>query len=310
MLSAILDDFSQCPDVNVITLLGSNSSMAMAFPCHIAHPSQEREQFQTMVKAADATFLIAPEQNGILHERAVWAEEVGGQLWSCPSSVIRLAADKLTFHDWASRASIPSPFSVPLSRATESFKSESYPLVVKPVDGVGSEEIFVLTNKDQIARAMQTLDVDRFLAQPRVYGIAASIAFLVGPTTFIPLIPGFQKLDLGHQIRYSGGEMPLPCGLQKRAIALGSRVLKCLPDARGYIGIDLVLGGAENGSEDYVIEVNPRLTTSYVGLRNLSVQNLAKAIKDLFQIGDTPNIQWLNKKVSFDTHGLAQVSEL
>jgi hypothetical protein len=43
----------------------------------------------------------------------------------------------------------------------------------------------------------------------------------------------------------------------------------------GYLGVDLVLGNDPAGSGDVVIEINPRLTTSYVGLRALSRVNLA-----------------------------------
>jgi predicted ATP-grasp superfamily ATP-dependent carboligase len=42
--------------------------------------------------------------------------------------------------------------------------------------------------------------------------------------------------------------------------------------------VDLVLGEAADGSQDQVIEMNPRLTTSYVGLRHLTATNLAEAL--------------------------------
>jgi predicted ATP-grasp superfamily ATP-dependent carboligase len=44
------------------------------------------------------------------------------------------------------------------------------------------------------------------------------------------------------------------------------------------MGIDLVFGLAVDGSEDVVIEVNPRLTTSYLGLRKIANGNLAAAM--------------------------------
>jgi len=43
---------------------------------------------------------------------------------------------------------------------------------------------------------------------------------------------------------------------------------------RGYIGVDMVL----TNDEPVVIEVNPRLTTSYIGLRKVINFNLAQAI--------------------------------
>ena len=46
----------------------------------------------------------------------------------------------------------------------------------------------------------------------------------------------------------------------------------------GWLGIDLVLGSDPAGADDVVIEINPRLTTSYLGLRRLARGNLAAAL--------------------------------
>ncbi len=66
--------------------------------------------------------------------------------------------------------------------------------------------------------------------------------------------------------------------MARRATELADRALEALPAALGYVGVDLVLGKAADGSEDYVIEINPRLTTYYVGLRAASEDNLAAAL--------------------------------
>jgi predicted ATP-grasp superfamily ATP-dependent carboligase len=70
----------------------------------------------------------------------------------------------------------------------------------------------------------------------------------------------------------------LPRDLARRAVQLSARAIAALPAKLGYVGIDLVLGEAADGSADYVIEVNPRLTTSYVGLRRAAEGNLAAAL--------------------------------
>ena len=45
---------------------------------------------------------------------------------------------------------------------------------------------------------------------------------------------------------------------------------------RGYVGVDLIL----TQDEALLIEINPRLTTSYIGLRQVIDFNLAEAIWD------------------------------
>jgi predicted ATP-grasp superfamily ATP-dependent carboligase len=77
---------------------------------------------------------------------------------------------------------------------------------------------------------------------------------------------------------------------------------RALPEARGYIGVDLVLGKAADGSRDYVIEINPRLTTSYIGLRAASQMNLAAAMVDACR-GRRPDLCFDHSPLEFDADG-------
>ena len=60
------------------------------------------------------------------------------------------------------------------------------------------------------------------------------------------------------------------------------------------MGVDLVLGRDPTGAEDFVIEVNPRLTTSYVGLRAAAKTNLAEAMLRVAE-GDTTPVEFLTR---------------
>ena len=53
---------------------------------------------------------------------------------------------------------------------------------------------------------------------------------------------------------------------------------------RGYVGVDLVL--AED--KPFVVDVNPRLTTSYVGLSRVAGFNVAEAIVNAVVNGKLP----------------------
>jgi tyramine---L-glutamate ligase len=82
---------------------------------------------------------------------------------------------------------------------------------------------------------------------------------------------------------YCGGQLPLPDRLDRRARRLGQAAVEVLGGGTpagpvGWLGIDLVLGDDPEGADDVVIEVNPRLTTSYLGLRRLARDNLAAAL--------------------------------
>jgi predicted ATP-grasp superfamily ATP-dependent carboligase len=99
-----------------------------------------------------------------------------------------------------------------------------------------------------------------------------------------------------------GGELPLSAGLAERASALAERALAAMPMTVGYVGVDLVLGREPDGSEDAVIEINPRLTTSYVGLRTAATSNLADVMWRVGQ-GDLQPVEFSSKPIEFDANG-------
>src|SRR5262249_15605905 len=117
-----------------------------------------------------------------------------------------------------------------------------------------------------------------FVLQPFAPGRPASVAFLLGPGQEVALPPASQHLSDEGRFRYEGGTLPLPPELAGRAVRLGLRAVRAVPELRGYVGVVLVRGEAADGSGDRVIEITPRLTTSYLGLRALARTNLAGAL--------------------------------
>ena len=62
------------------------------------------------------------------------------------------------------------------------------------------------------------------------------------------------------------------------------------------------LGREPDGREDAVIEINPRLTTSYVGLRAAATSNLAEAMWRVAQ-GEMQPIEFSDRAIEFDASG-------
>jgi predicted ATP-grasp superfamily ATP-dependent carboligase len=151
------------------------------------------------------------------------------------------------------------------------------PAIIKPLDGCGSQEVRLLSSDAEISSALAEIDRPMRLEsfQP---GSAASVAVLCGPQERIALPACGQQLSEDGHFTYLGGSTPLPVELDQRARRLASAAIDTLPSPLGYLGVDLVLGSAQNGSHDIVIEINPRLTTSYVGLRAACRENLAAAM--------------------------------
>ena len=174
----------------------------------------------------------------------------------------------------------------------------TYPAVLKPLDGAGSQDTYLVAGPH---------DAPPPYAWPRrleafAPGLAASVAVLCGPAGRVPLAPCRQRISEDGRFRYLGGELPLTPGLAERAATLAERAVAALPTAIGYVGVDLVLGRDPYGGEDYVIEINPRLTTSYVGLRAAAKTNLAEAMYRIAE-GDTAKVEFTDRTIEFDTLG-------
>ena len=141
------------------------------------------------------------------------------------------------------------------------------------------------------------------ILQPFVPGTAASVAFLIGPAGLYPLPPCLQHVAPETDFRYDGGEVPIPPALAARAVALGLRAIGCMPGLCGYVGVDLVLGPDPAGNSDAAIEINPRLTTSYVGLRALADGNVARALLAVCDGEKPAPVRWKPGRVRFRPDG-------
>jgi hypothetical protein len=107
-------------------------------------------------------------------------------------------------------------------------------------------------------------------------------------------------LSEDQTFQYRGGSLPIANSLAKRAEDLAERAADVLPDPLGYLGLDIVLGEEESG--DFIIEVNPRLTTSYVGLSQLSEDNFAGMMLRVAQ-GESCVPRFQGQQVCFTASG-------
>jgi predicted ATP-grasp superfamily ATP-dependent carboligase len=129
------------------------------------------------------------------------------------------------------------------------------------------------------------------------------VACLVGPQRIVVLPAALQHLSEDGRFRYEGGSLPLTGPLGARAQRLAERAVRAVPGLLGFVGVDLILGHADDGSGDAVIEINPRLTTSYVGLRRMARFNLAEALLAVVQDTLLPELTWSQESIRFCPNG-------
>jgi tyramine---L-glutamate ligase len=274
MLAALVADFATS-GTDVDTLCDARGS-AVAHPGVTVHrienADQERRAIARLAPRADWTVLIAPEFDGHLLARARAVERAGGRLLGAAPELIALAADKHATAEHLARHGIGAPRGIALAPGEALPADFAYPAVLKPRDGAGSLGIERIDSYP----VGRTLDNAHWRLEEYCRGTPASAAFLCGPDRVVPLVPCRQKL--AADFAYQGGSLPLEPDLAGRAQRLARRAIGSLTRPLGYLGVDLILGDDSAGSDDVVVEINPRLTTSYVGLRALARVNLALAM--------------------------------
>lgn len=311
MLSAVLADFARLPGVEVLTLLGEPREVPAGVHVHRNdHSHNEVDLFRKLAKSAHYSLIIAPELDSLLFTRCRWLEEAGGRLLGPSSLAVRFAADKLILARHLQQHGVPSPPCSPYPPGPL-LPGISFPAVCKPRFGAGSTASYLIQTPEDLLAAVASAEKEGFpgemIVQSFVPGFPASLAFLMGPKAALPLCPAAQRLTDDGRFRYLGGWLPLPAELAERALALAELAVKAVPGLRGYIGVDLVLGAAADGSQDWVIEINPRLTTSYVGLRALAETNLADAWLSVATGQEPPHLSWHAGRVEFQAGGQLQV---
>jgi predicted ATP-grasp superfamily ATP-dependent carboligase len=310
MLSAVVEDFARCPGVEAVTVLDPRLALAQTtwprtVAVRYAEPAGEEQTFRSLAAVADWSLVIAPEFDDILAQRCRWVEEAGSRLLGPSSAAVRLTADKRTLARHWLTCAIPTPPIVDPS-AIDSPIHAPFPCVLKPRYGAGSQATFLVRDSEDLLRIT---DVNRgawqgeTLLQAYAPGRAVSVALLAGNRQLHSLPATEQHVSNDGRFHYLGGRLPLTKELDDRARRLAERAVRAVEGLHGYFGVDLVLGDVTDGSRDQVIEINPRLTTSYVGLRRLARFNLVEALLSVANDAPPPSWDWRTESVVFCADG-------
>jgi len=308
MLRSLLADFRAWRAVHTVTTLDrrlTNFSLpADEIVC--VHSDQHADVFASVLAGCDAALIIAPETDGILARLSAKAQDAGISLLGSSPEAVTVAGDKWACYERFRQADLPTPLTrqARFTEVSQAARQIGYPLVTKPVDGVGCEGVCLVTNEAELAAALNILRRatlrEEIILQSFVAGTHASVSLLVAEGQAMPLSLNGQDVATGCPFTYRGGVVPLPHPSAMRAYAVAKAAVSLLPGLKGYVGVDLVLADGEA----WLMEINPRLTTAYIGLRRVLRINLAQAIWQACRHNMLPEKAPVNGQVSFSKDNL------
>lgn len=250
-----------------------------------------RKVFKKALKQADLVWIIAPESDGILlelTELCLTAEgnEDGVIFLGCGYDASLTATSKTLSFEALQAADIHT---LPVFGGEDLMQQAFFDAlsglnvaqwVAKPEDGAGCDGIRAFDSlqglRDWLKQDEQYL---HYLAQPFQQGITASFAMICRDGKGWLLSCNQQHIQYDNsRFKLTGISVNGMPTYWQRFETLARKVAKMLPDALGYIGVDVIIE-AETG-RIFVIDINSRLTSSYAGLREAIGHNPAKIILD------------------------------
>jgi predicted ATP-grasp superfamily ATP-dependent carboligase len=255
----------------------------------ISSPHELSAKLKELSGVADAVYVIAPESGQVLENLVENIETSGGTSLSCEADAIRQISNKMAAYETLKKRGLKAPETVLLDIHEKAdtikrlIKELGYPVVFKPLDGVSCGGLSIVKDEGDVAGAVKKVAREsmgkQFIAQRAVRGKAASACVISDGDKAVAVTLNRQLVALAspdEESKYFGGAVPFVHSLEKEALEAAARAVEGIRGLKGYVGIDMIL----TEEDAIVLEVNPRLTTSYVGLRRVVNFNPAEAIVD------------------------------
>jgi predicted ATP-grasp superfamily ATP-dependent carboligase len=280
MLNAVTNDFAAISSVNVnvlrdYRLRGTGSDASRWEHEHIVDAENNFDAWiESLAVSIDALLIIAPESGNILTALCEQYSKQNFMLLNSTIESIALTTDKLETYKYLKQFSIPQ---IATHEMTDIASVISDRLVIKPKDGVGCENISTYTTEMITGDTLNTFSNKDYIVQPYVQGQHASLSLLCWNGECSVLTANRQNI-VATENRLNLKECIVNALQREQFIEFSKNLIRTLPGLKGYVGVDILL--TEN--EVLLIEINPRLTTSYVGLRSALGLNPAELILHTF----------------------------
>jgi len=241
-------------------------------------------ELERLAPGCDVGLVIAPDHllfgfTRILEE---FTHNIG-----CSSLVTAVCADKVRTGAILRRHGIPVPDTV-----------DSGSRVVKPIRGCGSIGVRITEEPPGEEEFAQRFIEGEHLSASLVgsMNVGEACLYYSGKPP-LALALNRQTIEVKDGVfRYRGGETPVDHPRSDEILAIARKTVTVL-GCQGYAGVDMVVG-----DRIYVVDVNPRITTSIIGIAAVMEEEIAGILVEASR-GGGPDEVHLNGRVSFTKDG-------
>jgi predicted ATP-grasp superfamily ATP-dependent carboligase len=278
MLLAALQDCHETQRCTLITIRDDRLSPLDLFE---QNPQYHYHQITTLtdyhhawvhcLTECQAILIIAPETDNVLATLQQLAIDAGKIILGSHPSAIQATTNKLECYQHLLKSNIST---IPTYLASEWLKEDHYNqsgYILKPIDGAGCIETYLFETAAELKTHLATQDasdLNRQVIQPFYKGTDLSFCLLASHNTIEILSINLQHITQKYgQFNLSActvniNNRTLPTLAQADQVA--QQIKAAFPGLFGFIGLDLI----HNDNGLYIVDINPRLTTSYIALKS------------------------------------------
>ena len=266
MLNAVLDELSQT-EHEIMVLLDERFEYELPKSVQCVTVSARDDVlalFNQSVEQCDAVLPIAPETEDILWTLCSTVERLGKILLASSSDTVEKTSDKIKTYLVLTEHQIETVPSHPLDQHPHFYAEEG--TVIKARDGAGCENCFVCQTEEEFENLLLTVHKPKnYLIQPYISGMALSLSALFkdGKAYLISVNRQYIQIHQNQRLKLVKCDVNYPIELDKSLFqTLINQVASAFSGLWGYVGIDLI----QRDNRLMIVEINPRLTSSYVGI--------------------------------------------
>jgi predicted ATP-grasp superfamily ATP-dependent carboligase len=248
-------------------------------------PGDFEEEITRLAPGCDMGLVIAPDH--LLSNYTFLLEQATHNL-GCGFMPVALCANKVSSGKILAENRVPVP-AVPGSGKR----------VIKPIKGCGSQGVRLSTGSPREGEFSQEF------IQGENYSVSMVINRVIGDACAyfsgkppVVLAVNRQEITVGPDgtFQYLGGETPVHPDREKEIIDTAVKAATVL-GCQGYCGVDVVIA-----DKVYVVDVNPRITTSIVGIAACMKEEIAEILVSASK-GNGPDTVHFSSRARFDCNG-------
>lgn len=292
MRDAILRDFAESPEIELILTHDARLPAPSADAIAIRTEDDVWQVWQACIASADAVWPIAPETDGLLLRLTEMVAQQGKVLLACKSEAVRIASSKYATFELLKSAGIDCVETYRESKLCNALHSTAW--VAKLDDGVSCDGSVYFAHYEALEAWLAAGCGQAHIFQPYVKGVPASISMLCKDGKAYLLSCNMQKIELSEEgFAYHGSVVNGMAQYWQVFAEVAAKVANAMPSLQAYVGIDVIV----RDGRVLVLEINPRLTTSFAGLHKATGGNVSKLVLELIYNGGFPAPDYLARHV-------------